>query len=851
MKKLIGLILFIALVSAGFLTHLPADSLQPIPFPFIGKWNPSEDPALLDDYGLQDVQNVRKVGKHFKGIGGHSIINSSSIATYTYLLNGFHFYKDQPQESHVIVLAGSTTTSPGQTYLYENTAAIPGTGNFSATTLHTDAAGGMGTGRFSLAPGGNMVYANGVETLIWGGDEIEPIAFISDSTLAASSSPALTNPRDFTDAIRDKSQAAGDYVTISASTWPSWLVGFYRPLDGMKIYLNSANASASTITGQQWTGTTWSSLTITDGTKTGGVALATNGWLTWADGGNAQRRYINGLDLYWYQFLLSAGTASVYYATVDAPVTSIKNNWDGSYYFPAKTFLYIGRYSEATSRVVDELDTTFVDLSGLTTSTQSLVVGFLDRMQGIQIYMQPGYEQVTSGTTVAVNYWDGTAFTATSAVADGTADGTTGLSHSGVISWTPPAATAEFKKMIGDALPLYYYELKWSANLSASVHISEIRGIAYPNTLKTYTFSETFQNRLFLFNEYNGEKNKVIYSGANTPDVFNGADSSSLYFGDRTEIIAAKPLYNVFRTFAAEQLIVVKKNETWRLSGDGPTNWVVNRMSANIGCVAPLSMVACEIADSAEADTKRQVAIWQSDKGFVMSDGAAIIPISNDIRCYFDANDSRYIPTSRQSKTVSWYDPYTRSYKALISSGSTATYHNIELEYSLEHKEWTKIYRVDASGADPLQCGFQVWDTNGIGYSYGGDTKGWLYRLENGATFAGTNITNKIQTKDLILDAQLPMFRKSTVKFLRTAYKNKTGTVSIAHYGDRVLTVDGSTNQAVPDAINTATGYYNTQSCNLGPFLYHSFLFTSATSTADGMELNGLAIWAEPYTAVR
>jgi hypothetical protein len=847
MKKLIGIFLLI-LVSAGFLS---ADSLQPIPFPFIGKWNPSESPELLDDFGLQDVQNVRKVGKRFKGIGGHTIINSTSIATYTYLLNGFHFYKDQPQESHVIVLATSTTTSPGASYLYQNTTAIPGTGNFSATTLHTDATAGIGRGRFSMAPAGNMVYANGAETLIWGGSEIEPTSFISHSTALATTNTLLTNSKDYSEAVINTLTTPGNYAAIDAPTFPVWFIGTTRPIQAAKFYVLTSNTSASTITVNEWAGNQWNSRAVTDNTKIATVSLATTGTVTWTSSAD-RPKYLGGLSLYWYQFALSAGNANIYYVTVDAPLQSIKNIWDGEEVSPAKVLKYIGSttHVDYTDDAIDELTSTYVDASSLT-SSRHILVGFTQRMQGLNFTMKADSENSASATAVQVNFWNGSSFTATYAQNDGTANGTVSFSKSGVISWSSPAYGYEFKKAIADELPLYYYQIVPGSTLDDDCKISEIRGIPFPNDLKTYAFSETFQNRLFLFNEYAGDKNKAIYSGANTPDIFNGQDSSYLYFGDKTELIAAKPLYNVFRTFAAEQLIVTKKNETWRVSGDGPENWVVNRMSGNVGCVAPLSMVNCEVSDSAEQGTKRQVAIWQSDKGFVMTDGAAVIPISDEIRCYFDPNDSRYIPTTRQSKTVAWFDPFTRSYKALISSGSTATYHNIELEYSLDYKEWTKIYRVDASGADPLQSGFQVFDTNGVGYTYGGNTKGFVYRLENGGTFAGTNITNKIQTKDLILDAQLPMFRKSTVKFFRTAHKKKTGSVTVAHYGDQVLTVSGSTNQQVPSAFSTASTPYNTQACNLGPFLFHSFLFTSVTSTLDGMELNGLAIYAEPQTALR
>jgi hypothetical protein len=453
-----------------------------------------------------------------------------------------------------------------------------------------------------------------------------------------------------------------------------------------------------------------------------------------------------------------------------------------------------------------------------------------------------------------VKYWDGQEWTAVEALSDGTATSTTSLSKGGTVSFQSPGRGVELSTAISDEVPLFYYKISFANTLDSSVLIGEIRGVMAPPPMPIYKFSESFRNRLFLLNESNGDKNKAQYSVENSPDIFNGADSGYLYFGDNTELTGAAQIYNVFRTGVADQLIVTKKNETYRVSGDDPTTWIVQRMSGNIGCVAPLSIVACDVGEGAEEGTKRNVVIWQSDKGFVLSDGAAITDISQEIGVYFNPLDSRYIPVARQTKTVAWYDTSLKSYKALISSGSGATQHNLELEYSLEKKEWTKIVRRNATTTDPLQSGFQVFDTNGIGYTYGGNSTGYVYRLENGSTFAGTAIEQMLHTKDMILDTQVPIFRKSAIKYMRTAHKKKTagGSVTVAHYGDQVLTVNATSNQVVPSAINMATAPYNTQSCALGPFLYHSLKFTLSGSTvSDGMELIGLGLFVEPYTALR
>ncbi len=1248
MKKFLAILLILL----TFGVALQAAELLPIPFTFTGRWQPSEDPVLIDDFGLQDIQNMRRSGKHFKSIAGHTIVNSTSISAAPYLLNGFHFRKDQPQESHVIVVAADSTT-PTASYLYQNTTAIPSAGAFSATILHTDAAGGIGTGRFSNAPGGNMVYANGAETLIWGGNELLTTTFITSTDSLTGTASLLTNPNDFSEQVRntrttsdqvafigggidastvlllhgdgtdasttftdsettaktvtaagsaqiDTAQykfatgsilldGTGDYLTTAdhaawdmadgaftldlwvrfaalpaereamviysqrasatslaqfalkkeggiytlgltlitsgvaaypisatwttpttgtwyhialirgwggdANTWavtvngvtlgsnsltttypnvaaalqigqgatgsvstyppaqndtyvkattkfstdywpyyatdpsksltgahagnswiaengvatnqrfhidlgtativnkiyyendhnsgtdtdrgaknitfwgsntgasfaertygtdtgwtqlttsqstfdehsaadaadpkyitvtnttayryyafkfadnwgsatlmgvrrielnpitniafngwmdevriskgiarytanftPStmayrtaanyWFVGTTRPLQGVKFYVGTANNTSSTMTVSEWNGVSWTALTATDNTSVGGVSLAQTGTVTWASTKDTSKvKYISGLSLYWYQFSISGGSATIYYTTVDAPIQPIRNIWNGREGYVGKCLKYDGTtYKDYTDEVNDEdAINSYAVLSSLA-NTHYLLLGFPEPQQAFNFTFIAGKENSTATTQMTVKYWDGQDWTTASALSDGTATTTTSLSKGGTVSFQSPGGGAEFSKAISDEVPLFYYKISFANTLDAEVQIGEIRGVMAPPTMSTYKFSEIFRNRLFLFNEANGDKNRATYSVENSPDIFNGEDSGNLYFGDNTELTAAAQVYNVFRTAATDQLIVMKKNETYRVAGDDPTTWLVQRMSGNIGCVAPLSMAVCDVADGAEEGVKRQVVIWQSDKGFVLSDGAAIVPISKDIDCYFNPLDARYIPTARQSKTVGWYDTSTKSYKALISSGSTALAHNLELEYSLESKEWTKIVRKAGSTADPLQSGFQVFDTNGIGYTYGGNTTGYLYRLENGSTFAGTNIEQILHTKDMILDTQAPLFRKSTVKYLRTAHKKKTlgGSVAIAHYGDQVITVNGVSNQVLPSTINTATAPYNTQSVAMGPFLYHSLKFTMSDSTvSDGMELIGLGLWVEPYTAIR
>lgn len=1084
-SKLAALLAFLILFSSGIV--LMAAELQPIAFTFTGRWQPTDDPVLIDDYGLQDIQNLRREGKHFKGVAGSTKINTTLLSSYPYILNGFHFRKDNPSESHVMVVASQSSLAAS--VLYQNTTAIPSSGDFSSTLVHTDTTNGVTNGMFSQAPNGNMIYTNGPETLIWGGSEIPATAFIAAATSLTGTTTIITNPTEYTSQVTNTRQTADqvaligggidDYVklllhgdgadgsttftdeaghtverygdaqidtsqykfasgsiqfdgtgdaiyaedsddwnfgtgaftvdfwvrfnalpaagqamviysqrsdadnglafalknfdgnylydlyvcsagscesvgapymwptSVSVNTWyhvalareelaehadyfsvwqdgdrrganldnitypdvlasfviggitapltdgptyvsmngridefrvskgiarwshasdftppvaayrsaaNNWLVGFPRPIQGVKFYVSDPNVTTSTMTAEEWNGVSWANLSITDNTAAGGITLAQTGTVTFSSSVNrAKQRYIHGYSLYWYQFHISDGMASIYYCTGDAPIQAIRNVWSGREAYASKVLKYATDYKESTDALNDDVEATTMDLSSLP-NTGYVLAGFTSPQQALHVYMEPDNGNSTTSNALTLYYWNGQAWYSVSGLSDGTATSDKGLNKSGVISWNPLGAGVEFPVAVGDETPLYYYKLVWAGTLDSSTKMSELSGIESPATLGTYRLATHYQNRVLLMNEYNGHRNKIIYSMSNAPDIFNGTDTGTIYVGDETDITAAVSVYNIFANTAYDQLIIGKESEIYRLAGDDALTWTLKRISENVGCVAPLSMVSVEVTGE-DKSARRQVAIFQGDTGFYMTDGATVMPISQDIKCYFDPNDSRYIPASRRTKTVAWYDPSIRSYKALISSGSTATYHNIELEYNLDTREWFKIHRETASGADPLQSGWRVWDTNGLGYTYGGNLTGQVYRLENGTTWAGTTgITQYLQTKDLILDSVAPFFRKSTVKNMRVGVVKKTngGTVSIAHYGDQVLTVNGSSNQVVPSAITVSTAPYNTQSCNMGPFLYHSFKLTaSAATVADGMELTGIGLWVEPYTAIR
>lgn len=866
-KKYIILFLSVLLIAGVAIAEY-----KTYPYLFTGRWQPSEDALIIDEFGYQDIQNLRRDGKQLKGVSGHTRITSTIVdPTYYYIKNGFHFQKFQPAESHVLVYTEDVSAAGNR--VFENTTAIPNTGDFTGTAIYSPGTNAV-MGRFASVPQGNVLYADGEVSKIWGGNESRTVYFTTSS--AEVTAAVLTSGKDYTSQVQNTSTAADQVASFSQANSAYFLVGSYRPLQGVKFYVSSENATPTTLTCKEWNGTAWAALTVTDNTN----GLANTGTVMWSSTVDTSKvKYLEGFVLYWYQFNLPLGSASVSHVTVDYPWQGVGNIWNGEDVSIGQAKVYnTTTYEDYSDEVKDDTTEFFAVLDALNT-THFFYLGFTEPQQGFNVRVIATKGNGTA-SVLTIKYWTGTAWASAGALNDGTAEGGATFAKTGTVSFQQVSANTEFPREISGEAPLYYYQLSVSVQLDAEVEIYHITGIPAQKAIQPYRFPGSFQNRAWLFGEYLGEKNKAIYSATNVPHIWNGSDSGSLYFGDETDLTASAVIYNVFRSTGYYQLIVTKANETYRVLGSGPESWTVDQVSNNTGCIAPLSMAVSEISDIS-ADTRRHVVIWQSDSGVVMFDGAAIIPISSDIRNYWDPHSDDFIPTDRQDDSVGWYDSNLGVYKLLISSGAGQTTHNIELEYSLKYQEWTKVYRENADGANPLQVGFPVRDTIGNAYSYGGTNEGYLYRLNNGASWHGAEIAQMVHTKDLLLDSQAPFFKDTVINYFRAAFTDKAGrgndylltatgdflldesgdkillweseAISVAHYGDRTLSVDNQTAlttgnyQDTIDDIDMDDGPVITQETNLGPYLMHSFKFTGNISAAiDGFEPTGMGLWYDP-----
>lgn len=885
MKRLLALFLisvcFLSLgtVSANIYEH---------PYPFIGRWQPTEDPALLDQFGIQDIQNLRKWGKHFRGVLGDSEINVDEISgdsSYYKPRSGFHFKKDDPQESHILVQAWNEAETESK--VYQNTTTVPNRGEFSTTALHTDDTDAA-IGRFTTAPQGNVVYCNGKESLIWGGDERLCHGFLLERDAKVSDR--------WGDVYKDDSDTSAAF-TGGVTTW---YVGSTRRMDRAKFYISTANASAATLSVEYWNGWAWVSVSsLSDGTSSGGKTLASTGTVSWAYTSSARTTFVRDNDggpWYWYRFRAAGvdATTAIYYVTVgEGALRPIEDIWDGTLVNTAKVWFY---GASGVSDITDSMNQSppaqaySEKIGGMTAGTHYFLIGATEKLRGLEVRFADGKVN-TNAAGVTVQYFNGSAFSGVTGLQDGTDIGGDSFTQNGRIHWLPTeewsAADESATTGFSTEAHFFYYKVYFDGNLSADVEPYYLRGIPAQDAkgdhkdLGDYAFGLMFQRRLLLFADAT-EGNKIIYSATDAPDVFNGSDSGVLYVGDATDITAAGVLFNVFVNAGYEQLIITKGHSTYRLYGNGPSEWILEQISDNVGCAAPGSFIIGE-STQVESGVKRNVAAWQASHGYVECDGATIETISEDTACYWDPNDSRGIARHRLDDTQAWYNPDLASLKVLISSGAemddewgdgdiwdageewgvnwedSVTDHNAELEYSFNYKEWTKLYREDTDGnARPLQCGFQVKDTDNQLYTYGGADNGIIYRLEHTNAWNRQPIEQYLRTGDIMLgtgeDAN-PFFNHSSIDYVRLLYKNKAfgsgETITVAHWGDGIRSVTGTSGYLVPEDIDMSTRTFNTQDCFMGPALKHSFEFRATTSTQDyGMELLGLGIWFSPTDTI-
>lgn len=496
-------------------------NLYPIDIGLNGKLITSIDPVQGAGVNFQTLKNLRYTPNGIKGILGMSKINTTALSSYPKIRSGIHFRKDTPAESHVLVQAYNSGLTEAK--IYENETAIPSQGDFNATALHTDSSGAS-WGRWSKAPDGCIAYCNGVDTMVWGGDEYRVASFINfnpDASFKYDYTEAVTNTltdsvntaflktvaggggndsnavlllnanSDFTDSASGSAPAktvtaSGAVINTTTKKFGAGSIFF----DGVNDYCSTLDHADFDYSDGTWTVDFW----IYNNADTSGYIYNQQ-----TDANNNIRLYNTSDTLYFR--IMSGGTDVV---SISCPTSSLSNlawhhvalvengdsykiyidgvekgtttdtdrpaNYTGTVYIGSNqgTGNYLSAYIDEFR--VSKIARWTADFTPPTAaySTSSAVthvyIGSVRPIRGAKFYVLTAN---TAAATTTAFYWDGSAWASVTNLTDGTASSGKALAQTGSIIFDDTKSIAKTSILYANQFYWYYFKFDGIDNNTA------------------------------------------------------------------------------------------------------------------------------------------------------------------------------------------------------------------------------------------------------------------------------------------------------------------------------------------------------------------------------------------------
>uniref|UniRef100_A0A6M3IUV0 Putative lectin/glucanase superfamily protein n=1 Tax=viral metagenome TaxID=1070528 RepID=A0A6M3IUV0_9ZZZZ len=571
-----------------------------------------------------------------------------------------------------------------------------------------------------------------------------------------------------------------------------FLVLTTRPIQAIKPYVSEPNQYSSTLTAKCWSGSSFYTMPVSDGTASSGASLAQTGTVSFSPTTNsAVPLHFDGTYFYSYLFSLDSVDATLSYITVDAPFQPVVDLWDGvdrtcisfqvwrnsdkAYYDFTNDVAYASQASEVYG----------ADLGSLSVNDH-IIAMFDDRITAMKTAISGAYAN-THTAHPKIDYRTATGWVRMPVVHDTTVSNDTeynSLGRTGMWWWNDigrgEEATINLFGKTG-----YAYSISFNNGLGPDTVIDTVYGVPAQKVVPPVVFPSMYKGRaLFCGYKEGFEGNRVDYSVTDAPAAWNGIESSdggsqSLYFGGGDNMTAGGQLYNRFGSNIYTMWVATTQNSTFVLNGNGPEDFRIYPISTNIGCPAPKTVAFAEMGYQVGSDTAKNIMIWMSAHGPMIFDGAVFYPIRG-IDNYFNPQKSEYINTSIIDTSVGWYDANYDEYNLIIPSGSSATAPNKWLVYSLRYLKW---YEKVPTSTYPIS-GWIVKDTNGRQHIYSGTTDGYMLRMEATTLWNSTKIAHMWETGDFFPTksmwdiANIDRFKIYGIKGTETA------TLTISHYTD-------------------------------------------------------------------
>lgn len=535
----------------------------------------------------------------------------------------------------------------------------------------------------------------------------------------------------------------------------TFYVGTQLPIQGVNPYVVTANTAAGSATGNLWTASGWSSLgTITGVGATPLSSVGKNTWTFSSTASSARQKSIDDKIAYWYRFDITNcdTTTTLSQVTVDTPMQTMKEMWDGQYRTCASFLVYKSNtFNDYTVNVFEDSwdsanDATYVPLDSLASATDFIVAGFTERQMAIRLHLIGGHVNTTAGTAATLSYCNGTTVPTTStdwttadSVDDGTINAGISFAKSGTAAWTPPAFASEFKVSISgskgvESPSLYYYKIQFNQNLSADVQLFFVGGIPAPEDIPGHKFAVHHVDRLWL---WGNEKDplKGSCTAKDTAQVVRGLDTADIFLKNKP--VAGVSLFERYGSTAANVQLVCESSRTWAIVGETVENFSPNCIDESNGCTSADTMDVATV--EVLPGTFRRVGIWQAQNAIVMSDGSTVTDLSRDIRDKFDPLHENYIGAATLATCTGKIDVLHNEYVWVIPGVTCWVLDILRRKWSEKPLAATKR----------ITCARTVYDTNGLPYFYGATNSGYLYRLDYGTSIDNIGIPFVLQLADI------------------------------------------------------------------------------------------------------
>lgn len=648
--------------------------------PFSGGNITDAEPAELSFGAYSSVQNIRNRHPGMRKRRGTRALHDTTLGSSARTMAFRSFQKSRTSANHFFA-----QVDDGKVYEATNQPPTRTAGAFGSA-VHTGTASGMIPGSFADL-GDKLVYSNGSDQhQTYGGASNHVMKFVKFDGSAA---PITIMPElgyDYTDEVTD-GQSSTVAVLDSLDTYANNECLFLctpLPAQAFTFTVSAANGNSSTASVMYWknTGAFAECSGESDGTDTGGASLAKTGTLSWTAPTDEEPRNMFGASGYWYLIKFSAqldAEVEISDVTYTSTFKPLQNVFDG---VPVDA---IEVYVEGTSQW-EVYASGSIDLDDLA-SGKKIVILTTDPIEAV--YWDVGSTPNDTGTTVtSFKYWNGTAFTDVGWSAE--MDQTSGLANSGWMK-IPRQSSVQPRQFEGNMFYAYAYEVIFDSQLAnnTAVGIQVMPFYDINDFGPVGNCSCAWKNRaVYTFARY---PEYLYVSQAGSLNVLNGIDYAILEAGDgrSNDVKAMTNFYNELLVFQEEK--GAEGGCITLFQGHSPATFGKLILSTKLGTFSSncVDVVDGVMTATASDEKLKKLCFFLSRYGVGVTDGRTVSLISDDIRNYFDPEESECIRRGYGDKHWLRYDPEDNVIRVGIVSGTSATDVNVFPVFDLVTKTWS------------------------------------------------------------------------------------------------------------------------------------------------------------------